>query len=739
MRFDALLSHPRRACGLLALALLAALLLSTASAGAATAPFTARGSAEQVDVTGATPGQQLALLKGSKVVQTRKAGSLGAVLYRNVHAGKGYRVRAVAGGATTKSFTVLSGRPAPPSTKGYSQTIPSDGYGYLTTRDGTKLAINVHLPGGDGPYPTLIEYSGYGYARPGSGESSIAQVANLLGYAVVDVNMRGTGCSGGAFDYFERLQSLDGYDVIETVARQPWVMHHKVGMMGISYGGISQMFVGSTAPPSLAGITPLSVIDNTATTLYPGGILNSGFALSWAKDRVHDSEPASETGGQSWALQRIKDGDETCKANQALHTEAVDLLAKTAKNRFYVAKVADPLSPVTFVHKVKAPVFMACQWTDEQTGGHCATLAAQFTGTRHKWFTFTNGTHIDSLDPVTFNRWFDFLELYIAKRAPKLSAAAKASAPIVFSSAMGINGITLPADPIQSEPSYAAALKAYQKLGRVRILFDNGAGGKNPGEPYPGWEKSFSQWPIPGAKARAWYLADGGRLAAAKPAAAGSDAFTWNPGARSATNFTDGNIWSATPPYHWENNPAGTALSYITDPLTADATVIGGGSVEAWIKASVPTVDLQVTLSEVRPDGKEVFVQGGWLRSSFRKLDKAKSTPLEPVFSQRKADTAPLPKGKWAKIVVPLYYEGHGYREGSRIRVTISAPGGDQPEWSFNDTLPKGTATVTLSRAPSRPSRLVLPVISGLSVPTALPPCPGLRGEPCRDFAGSLR
>ena len=64
-------------------------------------------------------------------------------------------------------------------------------------------------------------------------------------------------------------------------------------MMGISYGGISQLFVAATRPPSLAAITPLSVIDNTATTLYPGGILNTGFALSWAKDRVHDARPAS--------------------------------------------------------------------------------------------------------------------------------------------------------------------------------------------------------------------------------------------------------------------------------------------------------------------------------------------------------------------------------------------------------------------------------------------------------------
>src|SRR5262249_34265712 len=153
---------------------------------------------------------------------------------------------------------------------------------------------------------------------------------------VVDVNMRGTGCSGGAFDYFEPLQGLDGYDVIETVARQPWVASGRVGMVGVSYGGISQLFVAQTRPPHLAGITPLSVIDDTATTLYPGGILNTGFALSWGKDRVHDAKPASKTGGQPWALKRIQDGDKVCKANQALHAQAPDLLKKLRENRYYV-------------------------------------------------------------------------------------------------------------------------------------------------------------------------------------------------------------------------------------------------------------------------------------------------------------------------------------------------------------------------------------------------------------------
>src|SRR5207248_5492506 len=96
----------------------------------------------------------------------------------------------------------------------------------------------------------------------------------------------------------------------------------------------------------------------------------------------------------------IRAGDRTCQANQAMHAEARDLLTMTFQNPYYTPAVADPISPIKFVHNVKAPVFMACQFTDEQTGGHCPDLASHFTGTRRKWFTFTNGVHGDSLDPA---------------------------------------------------------------------------------------------------------------------------------------------------------------------------------------------------------------------------------------------------------------------------------------------------------------------------------------------------
>ena len=66
--------------------------------------------------------------------------------------------------------------------------------------------------------------------------------------------------------------SSSGYDVVEAVAAQPWVAHHKVGMVGISYPGISQLFVAQTQPPDLEAIAPLSTIADTyRSTLYPGG------------------------------------------------------------------------------------------------------------------------------------------------------------------------------------------------------------------------------------------------------------------------------------------------------------------------------------------------------------------------------------------------------------------------------------------------------------------------------------
>jgi len=73
-------------------------------------------------------------------------------VFRNVTPGAGYRLRA--GGKRSGALTVLPDRSAPPSTRIYDQRLPAGGYGYLRTRDGTSLAIDVRLPGPADKGPT---------------------------------------------------------------------------------------------------------------------------------------------------------------------------------------------------------------------------------------------------------------------------------------------------------------------------------------------------------------------------------------------------------------------------------------------------------------------------------------------------------------------------------------------------------------------------------------------------------
>jgi uncharacterized protein len=762
-----------------ALGVLALWLVAAASASA----FNAQGSVKQVYVTGLAPNADVSLLKATgTTVSTQNADAQGGLLFRNVKPGPGYRVRLTSSGETSGPLTVHTEAAAPWDPSVYNQSIPENGYTYLKTRDGTELAIDVHPPtspaGEPGvpsmfrfptvpipgvptpsytaPYPTLIEYSGYGYANPAGPESGIAVLANLMGFAVVDVNMRGTGCSGGAFDFFEPLQNLDGYDVIETIAKQPWVLGNKVGMLGISYGGISQLFTAQEQPAGLAAIAPLSVIDATATTLYPGGIRNDGFAVAWAEQRQQNAEPAGPGKGQEWAYKRVQEGDQTCAANQDLHGEAANLLQKINENATYNPKVADPLDPVTFVHNINVPTFMACQFEDEQTGGHCANLVQHFTGTSHKWFTFTNGVHVDSLDPATYNRMYDFLELYVAKQAPIVnSAVVKAAAPVVYKEAMGLpegDVITLPPDPIQTQPTYESALAEFENLPAIRVLFDNGAGeapagGTNAaGNPYPGFEQSFSDFPIPGTTAQSWYLGAGGTLNEARSSVKGVDSYTSDANATPRNDYTGategGGLWGNASQWSWNwvQPPTGDAVSYVSAPLTNNTVTIGAGAIKLWVESSTPDVDLQATLSEVGPDGNETFVQNGWMRASERKLTttennifKQMPTELEPIPSFR--TNVPMPAGKFVPITIPLYFEGHAYRAGSRIRITIAAPNGSQPIWSFGNTQPEGTtATVSIAFSSAKPSSVILPVVPGVSVPTAQPPCPSLRNNPCRVY-----
>ena len=85
-------------------------------------------------------------------------------------------------------------------------------------------------------------------------------------------------------------------------------------------------------------------------------------------------------------------------------------------------------------------------------------------------------------------------------------------------------------------------------------------------------------------------------------------------------------------------------------------------------------------------------------------------------------------------VRVPIYPVAHAFRAGSRIRVTVQAPGGDRPRWDF-DTVDKGNTRNTVALGGARASSLVLPVLAGATAKgTPLPPPTALRGEPNRTY-----
>jgi putative CocE/NonD family hydrolase len=245
------------------------------------------------------------------------------------------------------------------------------------------------------------------------------------------------------------------------------------------------------------------------------------------------------------------------------------------------------------------------------------------------------------------------------------------------------------------------------------------------------WSASFFEWPVESAEARAWYLGAEELSPSGPGFESGATSYYAAPAALPATFHDDatGSSWAYDVQWRWLENPPGTAASFVSDPFEEDLAFVGSASADLWIRTSVPDTDLEVTISEVRPDGQEVYVQSGWLRASRRALDPSASTDLRPVATHREADAAPLPPGEWTPVRVEILPFAHAFRNGSRLRVTVDAPGNNRASWRF-DSLSAGEI-VEIAWGPEQPSRIVLPAVPGLAIPAELPPCT-LRGQPCR-------
>ncbi|KAK7413274.1 hypothetical protein QQX98_007862 [Neonectria punicea] len=137
----------------------------------------------------------------------------------------------------------------------------------LTVRDGAKLYCDIYRP----PNTTTKKFNGLSSLRfmtpwnlgiPQTALSGLEKFEGPdpaewvpRGYAIVNIDSRGSFDSDGVMCIMGSQEAEDGYDSIEQLAQMPWC-NGAIGMAGNSHLAIIQWFIAALRPPSLKAIAP---------------------------------------------------------------------------------------------------------------------------------------------------------------------------------------------------------------------------------------------------------------------------------------------------------------------------------------------------------------------------------------------------------------------------------------------------------------------------------------------------
>jgi putative CocE/NonD family hydrolase len=131
--------------------------------------------------------------------------------------------------------------------------------------DGVQLRVDVHYPTdrdtglpAAGPFPVLMSMTPYGKkAPPPAAQIGGGPTPFLVkrGYIEVMVDVRGCGVSDGSFQMFGERQAQDGVELVDWASKLPNA-NGRVGMFGVSYLAINQLFTAAAVGPN----SPLKAI-----------------------------------------------------------------------------------------------------------------------------------------------------------------------------------------------------------------------------------------------------------------------------------------------------------------------------------------------------------------------------------------------------------------------------------------------------------------------------------------------
>jgi uncharacterized protein len=548
--------------------------------------------------------------------------------------------------------------------------------GYIRLPDGVRVAYDLTLPAASGRFPVALEYNHYSAAADNGAEQPGTDAGDLLaaGFAVLGVNEPGSGCSGGIDDMADLGEWGRAGADVVEWAAAQPWSTGHVGMFGSSWTGITQVGIASFRPKGLDAIAPFHIAGDFYRDVAFPGGISNAAFVRYYSRYVVQADAQAAHGA-------LKAGDKLCAAGFRAHVlanrpYALDL--GTRQHPFDDQYWQD--SPAGVAGRIDVPVLGCQSWQDGVVSSRATELYASGFRPRTTWFIGMNGGHgsCDFTGPLAM--MVKFMRTYVA-----------------------------------------GARTGWPRTPHVTILHEVSGGVTS--APVIGWTSTYRSWSGL-TKPTALYFERNGALAT-------------GPGATSGQATFSGPVPSQSG--RWGTRPqAGTSVSYTTPRLAHDADFFGPASVNLWLSSTAPDTDVEVIISEVRPDGQDQYVQAGWLDVAQRALEPAgpgsdQSSALRPVHPDRAADRQPLVPGQPVLARVELLPFEHVFRAGSSIRITVdSAMGTVQSTGLWGLTAPSAPFRDTIYASLARPSAVVLGLIPGATAHGPLPACGSLAGEPCR-------
>ena len=222
--------------------------------------------------------------------------------------------------------------------------------------DGIHLSARLWLPAAAVPVPVVLELIPY-RKRDAYRDADDAWGAVLAaaGIAFARVDVRGTGDSEGVLvDEYSETELADGETCIDWLAAQDWC-NGRVGMRGISWGGINTLMIAARAPAALKAIVPMAAADDRFTddAHYIGGLIGKA-NLDWGVlfKTVLAGPPDPEVVGDDWL--------ELWKGRLAATPAVVTRWLQHPTSDAYWQRGSVRLDPDT----IRVPAYLVAGWQD---------------------------------------------------------------------------------------------------------------------------------------------------------------------------------------------------------------------------------------------------------------------------------------------------------------------------------------------------------------------------------------